>query len=179
MTVVDLFEVLAGGALLFFVPGYAVTRAVFPEWRLSGPLALRRTVETVVLAFVLSVVLTVLVGYVLLSVAPGGFRATWSDPLLEAGLAAVALVAAAVAALEGAFSRTPPPSRRPEVEAGERGAWEITVELEKLHAEERRLLRALRRGVPPEERPALELRLEELRRAIGDRQRFREAAYDA
>jgi MFS family permease len=173
-----LLQAIAGGALLFFVPGYAVSRAIFPEWRLRGPEGTRRALETVVIAFVLSIVLTVLVGYLLLSAAPGGFSAAWSDPLLEAALAAVAAVAAAVAWLEGAFARTPPAPRRLEERPGEEGAWELTRDLDRLRGEERKLLRRLRAGDDPGAAPALRARLEEIERAREERLRAREAEYD-
>jgi peptidyl-tRNA hydrolase, PTH2 family len=94
-------EAVAGGALLFFVPGFAVAKAVFPERRHTDPDGLLWLVELAALGFVLSVVLTVVVGYLLLVGSPGGFRADWSDPLLEACLAALALVAFVVGLFEG------------------------------------------------------------------------------
>jgi len=95
MTILSVVEGVAGGLLLFFVPGYALTKAVFPEWRVRGRNAGRRLVEVVTLSFVTSIGLTVVVGFGLLDLAPGGFSAAWSDPLLEAALAAVAGVAPA------------------------------------------------------------------------------------
>ncbi len=170
---------VAGGALLFFVPGYALTRAVFPEWRLRGPGALRRGLETVVLAFVLSVVLTVLAGYLLLHGAPGGFAAGWGDPLLEAVLAGIAGAAALVAALEGAFARTPPPARAPDAGPGEEGAWELSRAVDRLGQEERSIVRRLRAEPESDAATGLRARLEEIRRVREERLRAQEAEYES
>ncbi len=178
MDPVAVLEAVVGGALLFFVPGFAVSRAIFPEWRFRGPDGARHALETVVVAFVLSVVLTVLVGYLLLSAAPGGFSAAWGDPLLEAALAAVAAIAGVVAWLEGAFAPVPPAAPRIEGRPGEEGAWELTRELDRLRGEERTILRRLRSGDDPDGAPALRARLEELERAREERLRAREAEYD-
>jgi hypothetical protein len=170
MSALGVGEAVVGGALLFFVPGFAVTRALFPEWRLRGTGALRRGLETATLSFVLSVTLTVLVGYGLLGLAPGGFSATWSDPLLEAVLAAIAVIAFATAGLEGAFSRHGTVRPVPAAEPGGEGAWELTRELDRLRREEVRLARSLR-AAPPDaaaleaERNRVVARVEELERA--------------
>jgi len=145
MDPLGLGEAVAGGALVFFVPGYAVAKAVFPERRLSGPDGVRWALEVVALAFVLSVVLTVTVGYLLLAGAPGGFAASWSDPLLEASLAAVAAVAFVVGWLEGAYARVPPPGKARPEEPGGVGAWELAERLDRLQRERLRLERELRR----------------------------------
>lgn len=144
MTALGPVESVVGGLLLFFVPGYAVTKASFPEWRVRGEGGVRRLVEVVTLSFVVSIGLTVLVGYGLLTLAPGGFAASWSDPVLEVVLAAVAIVAFAVALLRGSFARVPPTARPAESDAGEEGAWELSRELERLGRDERRLEHALR-----------------------------------
>ena len=121
---VDLVSAVAGGLLLFVVPGLTVARALFPEWRFRGPDGLRRSLETATLAFVLSVGLTVVVGTALLGLAPGGFAASWGDPLLEAALAAIALVAFVAGVVRGAYSeRVPVPP--PPVEPGSERAWEL------------------------------------------------------
>jgi len=144
MTIVSVAEGLAGGLLLFFVPGYAVTKALFPEWRVRGPEGGRRFLEIVTLSFVTSVGLTVVVGFGVLDLAPGGFAATWSDPVLEGALAAVALVALVAAFFRGAFARTPPRASRATETSREEGAWELSRELERLGRDERRLQHALR-----------------------------------
>ena len=143
MSVVSLAAALVGGLLLFFLPGYALTRALFPEWRLRGADGPRRALETMTLSFVTSVGLTVVVGFGLLDLAPGGFSAAWSDPLLEGALAAVAATAFVVSIVRGAWSREPP--RAPAAAGpGEEGAWELSRELERLNRDERRLEHALR-----------------------------------
>jgi hypothetical protein len=171
-------EAVAGGALLFFVPGYAISRAVFPEWRIRGPGGARRALETVVLGFVLSIGVTVLAGYLLLNGAPGGFVARWSDPLLEAVLAAVAGAAALVALAEGAFARVPPPARGSEGGPGEEGAWELTRAVDRLRREERSILRRLEGEPESDASSGLRTRLEEIRRLREERLRAREAEYD-
>src|SRR5271154_4391397 len=109
----NLPEAFAGLLLVFFVPGYTLTKATFPEWRLRGTDALLRVLETVTLALVLSVVLAILVGYALLAAAPGGFQASWSAPLLEACLAGVAVVGFVFGWYRGAYRRGPPPPPPP------------------------------------------------------------------
>jgi Protein of unknown function (DUF1616) len=179
MSLATILETVAGLLLVFFVPGYALCRATFPEWRLRGPGALRRLVETLTVSFVLNIVLTVLVGYALLSLAPGGFQAFWTDPVLEACLLGVAGAGFVAAAFRGAFSREVPrprPEARPP--SGEEGAWELTLELERLRREERRIRHALRvpKGSVADEE-ALRARLREVEAQSTDLARRREAEY--
>ncbi len=131
MDATALLESIAGLLLLFVLPGFTTARALFPEWRLAGPRSLRPLVETAVLSFVLSVVLTVLVGYALLAAAPGGFRASWSDPLLEAVLAAVTVIAFVVGLVRGGY---PVHGGRATASAGpeEPDPWELTRTLDRL-----------------------------------------------
>lgn len=171
----DLFalpEALVAGGLLFFVPGFAVARAVFPERRFRGPAGLRGAFELVVLSFVLSVALTVLVGYVVLTVFPSGFSAAWSSPTIEVVLTAVTGVALAVGALEGSYRRAPSPSV-PAADDGEEGAWELTQELDRLGARRRALRRAAPADASSAERTREEIDREEQAVATA-----REAAYD-
>jgi len=172
------WEAVIGVPLLFFVPGYTVTKAVFPEWRVRGVSALRRGLEIGTLAFALSVVLTVLAGELLLSAAPDGFRAAWSDPVLESVLAGVALVGFVAGWVRGAYSAEPPSVAAPSDDGGEEGAWELTRRLDELGREERRLRHALRvaRASDPE-RAAL---ARDLERVVGEQDalgREREATY--
>lgn len=172
-------ESIAGFLLVFFVPGYAVTKATFPEWRIRGSSALRRLVEVTTASFVLSIVLTVVVGYLLLTTGPSGFQASWSDPLLETCLAAVALVAFAVGWMRGAYRREPPEAPQGlETYASEEGAWELSRQLDRLQREEQRVLREL--GVSERnaaDRTALTARLEELRAERAELGRKRETDY--
>ena len=179
MSAPNALEALAGFLLVFFVPGYALTRALFPEWRVRGSDALRRLVEVVTLSFVVSIALTVLVGYLELTVAPGGFRAYWTDPVLEVSLAAIALVAVALGILRGAYRREPPPPvRRFEGTPGGEGAFELTRRLDLLSREERRIRHALRVALPgPPEEGRLRSRLSELESERAEIQRAREAEY--
>jgi hypothetical protein len=144
MTFVSVAEAVVGGFLLFFIPGYAVVKALFPEWRVRGPDGGRRLLEVLTLSFVTSIGLTVLVGFGLLDLAPGGFSAGWSNPVLEAVLIAVAAVAFAVSFFRGAWSPTPPSAPVPSPSVGEEGAWELSRELERLGRDERRIQHALR-----------------------------------
>jgi len=174
-----ILEAIAGGLLLFFVPGFALSRAVFPEWRLRGPGAALRQLETVTLAFVLSVTLTVLVGVALLDGTPAGFAGAWSDPVLEGILAGIAAVAFGVGWARGAYraGRAEPAGAGP-LDAGEFGAWELDRELEDLARQERRIVHALRvRSVGPPEAAALRDELERVRSRQAELGQAREAEY--
>ena len=178
MSILGGLEAIAGGLLVFLVPGFFLTRALFPEWRFRGSAAARRLLETLTLSFVLSVTLTVLVGYLLLTLAPGGFQAYWSDPVLEAVLAGVALAAAAAGLLRGAYAREPPaPWPSPEPDPGGSGAWELTRELDRLNREERRLRHALRVSPTGADGHALRQQLEQVRSEAEALRRHREAEY--
>ncbi|MCI4331662.1 MAG: DUF1616 domain-containing protein [Thermoplasmata archaeon] len=165
-------EAFAGFLLVFFLPGFAVTRAVFPEWRLRGALAIERAVETATLSLVTSVALTILIGFALLQ-SPSGFQASWSDPLLELCLGAVTFLGLVVGWWRGAYRREPPATPAPEPAPGDSNAWETLRDLEANARERRRLAHALRRTPPgsreaeelEERRRALEVKSEELRRA--------------
>jgi uncharacterized protein DUF1616 len=177
MTLLGVAEAVAGGLLLFFLPGYALVKALFPEWRVLGPDGNRRLLELVTLSFVTSIGLTILVGFGILDIAPGGFAAAWSDPLLEVSLAAVTVVGFGAALARGAFAKTPPVAPRVSEGGGEEGAWELTRELERLNQEERRLQHALRiTHGGPEERHVRE-DLEKIRSETEDLRRRREAEY--
>ncbi len=145
MTALTDVEAVAGILLIFFLPGYAVTKAVFPEWRIRGPDAGLRAVEVATLSFVMSVAFAVFVGYLLLVASPGGFQAYWSNPVLEVILAALTVVGVMVAYARGAFSRVPPAGPTQAADTGEEGAWELLRELDRLAREERRLVHAIRR----------------------------------
>lgn len=166
-----------GFLLVFFVPGYTVTRALFPEWRIRGPERYLRLLETVSLAFVLSVVLTILVGYLLLVGTPAGFQAYWSAPTLEVALFAIAVFAAAVGLVRGAYARVPPVSRGPPaVDPDEGEVWAVTRELDRLVREERHLLRSLKRsGLDSAEEARLRSRLADVRARADELGRRREA----
>ncbi|MGA9840161.1 MAG: DUF1616 domain-containing protein [Thermoplasmata archaeon] len=170
-------EAVAGLFLVFFLPGYALTRAMFPEWRLRGPAAFLRLVETVTLAFVLSVGLTVLAGYLLLTVAPGGFRAYWSDPVLEAVLAGITVVAFVAGWVEGAYRREPPSTHVADGGLGDEGAWELTRELDRLGREERRLNHALRTLAVPSDEPRIREELTQVRARREELRQVREVEY--
>lgn len=178
MAVLDVPETIAGGLLLFVLPGLTIARALFPEWRFRGPGGPRRALETTTLAFVLSVALTVLVGAVLLGVAPGGFSAAWSDPFLEAVLAAITVIAFAVGLLEGAYQRRPAARGLAEAGPGDEGAWELTRELDRLRREESRLEgRLAAAAADPSASATLRAELESLRDRRSSLERDREEEY--
>lgn len=171
-------ETAAGLLLVFFVPGYAIAKALFPDWRVRGREGLRRLVELVTLSFLLSVVLTVLVGYFEMTLAPGGFRSYWADPVLEVSLTAVAVVAFALGLARGAYRTVPPPRPAVAPYGGEEGVFDLTLELDRLRREGQRIRHALRTGSPTaSERDRLRTRLEEVEGASAELQRRREAEY--
>lgn len=178
MTAIALLQTSAGLLLLFFVPGYTTTRAIFPEWRIRGAEAWRRGVETVTLSFVLSIGWTVVVGYLLLTAAPGGFQAPWTNPGLEEALLLVSLVALVAGWRVGAYATTPPTSPGERPDPGEEGAWELTRELDRMAREERRLEHALRRvGTNGTEAAGLQDRLAALREESSRIRQDRERQY--
>jgi hypothetical protein len=165
---------------VFFVPGYTLTKATFPEWRMRGSAALLRLLETFTLAFVLSVVVTILVGYLLLAATPGGFQAYYRNPVLEASLAGVAVVGFAVGWYRGAYRRVPPPRTASEAQPGSEGAWELSRELDRLGREERRLNHELRtRSSGSAEESVLRENLERIRARREELRTYREAEYGA
>ncbi len=136
-------EVVAGALLLFFVPGYTVAKATFPEWRIRGEVATLRLLEIVTLSFVTSLGFTILVGYGLLAAGPSGFQAVWSDPLLEAFLAGIAVVGFGVGWFRRAYARDPPHPTLPEP-TGDADTWRVVQQLDQLRREERRVRHGLR-----------------------------------
>jgi hypothetical protein len=173
-------EAIAGGALVFFLPGFVVAKAAFPERRVRGPDGVRWAIELVALGLVLSVVLTVVVGELLLAGAPGGFSASWGDPLLEAILAGVALVAFVIGWFEGAYAARAPEGSPRSREPGGDGAWPLSAELDRLQRERLGLERELRRTAAGDTETGARLRAS-LDRVVEEenalRQR-READYD-
>jgi Protein of unknown function (DUF1616) len=170
-------QAIVGLLLLFVVPGFFTTRALFPEWRLTGADALIRWVETAALSLVLSVAYTVLVGSVLLNLGGAGFSASWSDPTLEGGLLAVSGVGAGLAVARGGFSRTPPKAPALEPSGGEEGAWELVQRGEELARRERRLRHALRTARDPAESERIRSELEGVGRERESLRQAREAEY--
>jgi hypothetical protein len=170
-------EAFVGLLLVFFLPGYAIAKATFPEWRIRGREAYLRLVEVITLGFVLSVVTTLLVGSVLL-LTPGGFQAYWNDPVHEIVLVAITLLALAVGWFRGAYRKDPPPAPPAEGGASEEGAWEVSRELEAIGREERRLRHVLRVSHPNDaETPRLRAELQELEARREELRREREAEY--
>ncbi len=170
-------EAIAGGALLLAAPGLAWCRALFPEWRLRGELAYLRAVETATMGVLLSLSLTVLVGYGLTFSSAAPFPAGWSDPILETILAAITGGGLVVAALRGGFAREPPRAPEPEPAPGSDSPEPLLRDLARLQREVRRTQHALRVGAKaPNETARLEERLRELRGEMDELRVRREEA---
>lgn len=173
----ELAEYWLGGALLFALPGYAWSRALFPEWRLRGRWALDAAVRLGTLSFVWSLAILVVVGSTLSEVPSLGFSAAWSDPRLELLLAGLTLVGFAVAVLRGAFSA---PAPEPSGPVGPETASPLPTlrQLDRIAREENRVRRALRRSPAGSEgRARLEEELERLRVRSEEVRRTRQEEY--
>ncbi|MCI4334556.1 MAG: DUF1616 domain-containing protein [Thermoplasmata archaeon] len=138
-------EYWLGGALLFALPGYAWSRALFPEWRLQGRYALDHAVRLGTLSFVWSLAFLVVVGSTLSELPGLGFSAAWSDPRLEIVLAGLTAAGAAVAVLRHLLPATTP-SPSAERPRGADSPLGLHRELDRITREERRLRRALARS---------------------------------
>ena len=175
---VGVVEAAFGLLLVFFVPGFAVAKAVFPERRLRSLDGLLWLVELGTLSLILSVVLTILVGYGLLLVAPSGFSASWSNPDLEVALGAITVGGVFVGWVRGAYRRTPPKGPELEPSPGADDGWELLRSLELKGREERRLRHRLRAGsASAEERQRLEADLARVQQEMGRLKADREAEY--
>lgn len=139
-------DVLLGGLLIFLLPGYAITKAVFPEWRVRGATAALRATEILTLSFVLSVGVTILVGFALLNLPGPGFAASWNDPVLELLLGGVTFAALALGVIRGAYRTDPPPAPALEPSPGSDDGWALIARLEAIDRERRRAEHALRRA---------------------------------
>lgn len=171
-------EILAGVLLVFALPGYGITKATFPEWRLRGANALLRAVEVGTLSLVLSVTVTILVGFVLGNLPGSFFQAGWSDPLLEAILAAISAVGLTIGVLRGGFSKVPPAAPALEPSAGEEDPMALIRALEANQRHARRLEHALRQLKPDDpQRSRLENELADTQRKSQELRASREAEY--
>jgi hypothetical protein len=171
-------EILAGLILVFGLPGYGITKATFPEWRFRAPDPLLKIVEVGALSLVLSVTVTILVGFVLGNLPGNFFQASWSDPLLEAILAAISAIALVVAVLRGGFSATVPSAPLPEPTPGEEDPMQLLSALEANRRQARRLRHTLRQlKADDPDRPRLEAELVETERRDQELRAHREAEY--
>jgi len=139
----NLLEASAGLLLVLFLPGFALTRALFPERRVFRPLSLRTAVEQLASSVVLSVVLAIVVPFAWLGSA-SGVEADWTDPLIEVSLSAVAVAGLAVAVVRGSFSRTVPAAPPEERVPGEDDPMGLLRRLEANAREERRIRHRIR-----------------------------------
>ena len=169
--------------LLFFaLPGLFLMRAAWPEWRFRTEEGGEHLLATAAGAVLGSTALTILLGFVLGNLN-GGFQATPQDPLLEALLAALAVVFAVVAWVRGAFASVPPSPPRFLSPAlpGEEDEAGVLAQFEEMAAEERRLQREIhvaRRGDLPRAR-ALAGELKALRARRREMERAREVETSA
>ncbi|HEV2450057.1 MAG TPA: DUF1616 domain-containing protein [Thermoplasmata archaeon] len=173
----ELAEYWLGGALLFALPGYAWSRALFPEWRLRGRRALDTAVRLGTLSFVWSLAILVVVGSSLSEIPSLGFSAAWSDPRLELLLAGLTLIGFAVAALRGAFSA--PGAEAPRPDARETASpLPLLRQLDRIARDENRVRRGLRRSPAGSEgRARLEEELERLRARSEELRQARQEEY--
>jgi hypothetical protein len=172
------YESLAALALIFVLPGFALSRALFPEWRFRGEQGTVHLIETASFSLVLSVSLTILAGFALENTPTVGFSASWGHPWLEGILFGITVVALVVAVLRGAFSRVPPPAPRPEPAPGSTDPWPVLRELDRLARQERRIRHALRLASKPSpEADRLSAELDELRVRGDDLRRRRQEEY--
>lgn len=144
MSPVDAVVAAVGLVLVFFLPGFTVTKAVFPEWRVRGPRAGLVAVELAALSLVTSLALTVLVGYALLKLPGPGFAASWSDPTVEAILAGIAALGLGVGFARQAYRAVPPDAPAPEPSPGSEDGWQLLEELQAVDRERRRVRHLLR-----------------------------------
>lgn len=171
-------EAVVGFLLVFVLPGFTIAKAVFPDRRMRAADGVAWGVELAALTLVLSIVVTVLVGFVALAALPSGFSASWSDPTLEIGLGAVSLFAGAVGVVRGAYSRTPPSRVAPEPAPGADDGWEQLRTMERLVREERRWAHRLRTaGASGAERESILSGLEAVRSEIRRLRESREGEY--
>jgi hypothetical protein len=162
-------EALAGLAVLFLLPGFGLTAALFPERIRPARDRSLAAVEVVALSVIVSVSVTILLGELLQTAGPG-FSASWSDPRLELLDLGLGLASLGVGAVRGAFRRSPEPASPGEAPADL--GWETLRSFERLAAEERRIERSLKRdGLDAAERAGLERRRELIR---AERQALRE-----
>jgi hypothetical protein len=175
--VVDALETAAGAFLLFVAPGYAWTRAVFPEWRFAGPDRWGVGVRVATLTFVWSIAIDIVVGSVLTEVPSLGFSAAWSDPKLEVALVLLTAAGLVAAVVRGAFR--PIREAAPAPPGVERSPLSWMQEADRLARDEARLRRQIRRSAPESpERSRLESELQAVSERLAEthRQRERELA---
>jgi hypothetical protein len=141
--VTEAWEALGGLLLIFLLPGFGVTRALFPERRVFRPLSWKNLLEELTSSIVLSVAITILVGFAWLGTSVG-FQSNWSDPLVEITLLGITVLAMAVAALRGAFSREPPMAPSLEPQGGHSDPMVVIRRLDQLRREERSLQHRIR-----------------------------------
>jgi hypothetical protein len=154
-------EIALGLALLFFLPGFAVSRALFPEWRFRGGWI--RVTEILTLSLILSVALTILIGFTLGNLPGALFQASWSDPILEVILGGITIAGLAGAWVRGGLARVPPAPLRGPAAPGPDRPFELIRALDQLASQERGLRRRLRHSAATE-RPRLEVEIRELQR---------------
>jgi membrane protein implicated in regulation of membrane protease activity len=143
MSTSPLFSVVAL-LLFFFVPGFLLMKALWPEWRFRGVKGLERGLTLVAGGVVLSVALTIIIGFYLGNT--GLFQAGQGNPLLEEILAAISVVCLIAGWWRGAYSaKAPPESRLTEPPLyGEDDADSFGSTMEQIARDQRRIRHELR-----------------------------------
>jgi hypothetical protein len=178
--VLDTLEAIAGGLLILLLPGLAWSRAIFPEWRIRGALAITHLVTTLTFAVVVSLALTIVVGSTLTGFAIAPYPAGWGDPVLEGILAAIALAGFVVALLRGGLRHGTLPGRASAPEPEGPPPEHALAEAARLRAEGRRIRHRLRdRDIAPRRREELDRQLAATEAAVRALERRREAEIDA
>lgn len=172
-----LWEAVIGTLLVFVLPGFGITRALFPERRVFRPRSWTNLLEQLTSSVVLSVGVTILVGFAWLG-TPTGVQASWSDPLIEANLAAVTGGALAVAIVRGSFSAQPPDSPPIEPQGGHSDPTELIRRLDRLARDERSIRHRIRvAGPKSSEAEPLTQELERIRADAAHLRAERESEY--
>ena len=164
--------------LFFFLPGYLLVKALWPEKRWRGPQGAITAVEMLTGGFVASLGIFLIVGFVLGNT--GQFYASPSSPTLEGILAVLAVIFLALGWIQGAYRKDPPPAPsfvEPPL-PGEEDLEPMLGRFQEWAREERRLQRevhrARREGAPSADRARLEEQLQELRAVRRKAERTRE-----
>ncbi|HEV2519661.1 MAG TPA: DUF1616 domain-containing protein [Thermoplasmata archaeon] len=134
----ELWQAAVGLMLIYFLPGFAVTRALFPERRVFRPTSAKVLVEQLTSSVILSVAITILAGYVWLGTSVG-VQVTWAQPRVEESLAVISGVTLAVAAARGSFARRAPKGPDLAPESGHSDPMAIIRQLDELGRRRRSL----------------------------------------
>jgi hypothetical protein len=132
-------------ALFFFVPGYLLVKALWPEKRWKGPEAPITALEMVTGGFLASLGLFLVIGFALGNT--GVFQAGPSDPLLEEILLGLSVLFLVVGWVVGAYRKEAPaaPSFVEPPGPGEEDLGPVLDQFQRWNREERDLRREIHR----------------------------------